>query len=72
MTINLRPTVRPLTAILRDAISLCKMKLSTDIHPVSGYCWKNFKVMGQRSRSCSDGRGNIVSSIATGQLNWIW
>jgi len=38
-----RPSVRPLTSILRDAISLyLSMKLGTDIHRVSANCWKSF------------------------------
>jgi len=60
-----RPSVRPSTSMTRDAISLfiggISMKLVTNIHHVTGHCWKPFQ--GQRSKV------KIMSSV----LNlWRW
>jgi len=46
------PSGRPLMLLSRDSIFVhsggISMKLATDIHNVSGHCWKGFQ--GQRSK----------------------
>jgi len=38
------------------------MKLGTDVYHLSGHCWKGFKVIGQKSKSQSNGHGNLERS----------
>jgi len=43
---------------------LISMKLGTNVHHLSGHCWKDFQGHGvKRSRSCSDNRRHFMNSL---------